>query len=41
MNVHTAHTELKARSPKVNAGVLAVEAVVMLSVSFILVGFFA
>ena len=41
MNLHTAHTELKARPPKVNPAVLAVETLVIVSVSYMLVGIFA
>ena len=41
MNLQTAKTELKARSPEIAPRALAVEAIVVVSVSFVLVGIFA
>ena len=41
MNLLTAKTELKAKSPSVGPGVLAAEAVAVVSLSIILVGIFA
>ncbi len=41
VNLHAAKTELKGRSPEVAPRVLAVEALVVVSVSMMLVGIFA
>ena len=41
MNLHTAKTELKGRSPRVGARELAVETAVVVCLSMVLVGFFA
>ena len=41
MNLHTAKSELKGRGPRVGAGELAVETVVVVGLSMLLVGFFA
>lgn len=41
MNLNTAHKELGGRTPQVVPRVLALEALVVFSVSFILVGIFA
>ena len=41
MNLLTARTELKAKSPSVGPGVLAAEVLVVVSVSILLVGLFA
>ena len=41
MNLQTAKSELKGRSSRVGAGELAVETVVVVGLSMLLVGFFA
>lgn len=41
MNLQTARQELSSRSPKTTATAIAVEAVVVVGVSFLLVGIFA
>jgi hypothetical protein len=41
MNLQAAQKELKGRAPRVTGLVLAVEVVVMVSVSYVLVGIFA
>jgi hypothetical protein len=41
MNLLTAKTELKAKSPSVGPGVLAAEVLFVVSVSILLVGIFA
>jgi hypothetical protein len=41
MNLRTAQNELGGRTPRVTARVLAVEALVVVSVSYMLVGIFA
>lgn len=40
MNLQTAHKELNARSPRVTAPWLALEALVVVSISYALVGIF-
>ena len=41
MNLHTAKTELKGRSPQIAPRMLAVETLVVVSVSVMLFGIFA
>lgn len=41
MNLRAAAHELKSRPPKINGLIIFAQAVVMLSVSYALVGFFA
>ena len=41
MNLHTAQTELRSKAPEISPRTLAVEAVVLISVGYMLVGFFA
>ena len=41
MNLHAAQKELHARAPRVTGVLLAVEALVVVSVSYALVGIFA
>ena len=41
MNLHTAQTELKLKAPEITPRALAVEAVVVISVGYMLVGLFA
>jgi hypothetical protein len=41
MDLQTAKTELKSKSPQIAPRALAVEALVVVSVSFMLVGIFA
>ena len=41
MNLQAASTELKGRSPRIAPHALAIEAVVVVSVSILLVGIFA
>lgn len=41
MNLQAAQKELRGRTPRVTGFVLAVEVVVMVSVSYVLVGIFA
>jgi hypothetical protein len=41
MNLRTAQKELAGKTPRVNAPVLAMEALVVVSLSFVLVGIFA
>jgi hypothetical protein len=41
MNLQAAQKELRGRAPRVTGLVLAVEVVVMVSVSYVLVGIFA
>jgi hypothetical protein len=40
MNLQTARTELKGRGPKISAGALAIETVVLVSMSVMLVNLF-
>lgn len=41
MNLHTAQTELRSKAPEVSPRALVVEAVVVISLGYMLVGFFA
>lgn len=41
MNLRTAQKELGSRPPRVNAQVLAMEALIVVSLSYVLVGIFA
>jgi hypothetical protein len=41
MNLHTAKNELRARAPMVQPAMLAVETLLVVSVSYMLVGIFA
>ena len=41
MNLHTAQTELRSKAPEIAPRALAVEAVVVISLGYMLVGFFA
>lgn len=41
MNLHTAYKELDGRPPRVTASLIIIEALVVVSVSYVLVGLFA
>ena len=41
MNSHTAYKELDGRPPRVTASLIVIEALVVVSVSYVLVGLFA